>query len=251
MQPITLKSSGYIKEDYLNQKDICVPYPSKVFNDVCVNFRKNKKQESLPQQAYQTLSDGSRYLIGKIYKKLSSQNLYEVQFTYTGIPRMKFEMQILLYLIDEYKKFIQKKQSLSNYSTPDIPISTSVQYSQEHVPLGSKTESSAHTKSPGWLTKETWEQLQRLHHGEGGEAPDSDDEYNDLDNKNDMDGIEMENELIHIHPRFSFDCNKDMHPQPQPETHNLDQAETVEGIQWEFGSDVPPQQILMIMVLLT
>ena len=109
MQPITLKSSGYIKEDYLNQKDICVPYPSKVFNDVCVNFRKNKKQESLPQQAYQTLSDGSRYLIGKHYKKLSSQNLYEVQFTYTGIPRMKFEMQILLYLIDEYMKFIQKK----------------------------------------------------------------------------------------------------------------------------------------------
>ena len=62
MQEITLKSSGFSKEDVLLQKNICVRSISTVCNIVRENFMKSKKHD-LPQKAYSALCDGSMYII--------------------------------------------------------------------------------------------------------------------------------------------------------------------------------------------
>lgn len=99
MHDITLKSSGFQKEDYFLQKDICAPFASTVYYQISDNYGIRKKGD-LPDEAHKTLNDGKKYIIGKIYKK-SKQGFYEIHFAYTQLPVMRFGQSILLYLIEE------------------------------------------------------------------------------------------------------------------------------------------------------
>lgn len=46
MQPITLKSTGYSKEDYILHKDICVPIPSSVYDQINDKYYSQKRKTS-------------------------------------------------------------------------------------------------------------------------------------------------------------------------------------------------------------
>ena len=53
------------------------------FSKSSINYKKKKKQD-IPDNANATLHDVSKYLIGMVYKNMW-KNLYEVQFSFTGI----------------------------------------------------------------------------------------------------------------------------------------------------------------------
>ena len=56
----------------------------------------------------------------------------------------------------------------------------------------------------------------------------------------DFDETELGNELIHIHPRYRFECNKYMHPENVDNLDDLKQAESVDGVKWKFGIQKDP-----------
>lgn len=86
-------------------------------------------------------------------------------------------------------------------------------------------------KSPSWIEKNTWKRLEEIDSGEEGEAPGSDVE-------DQFDGtiydLDVENELIKIHPRFRFEYKNGMEQQPVSSYKLLEQSESVDGIMWNF-----------------
>ena len=103
-----------------------------------------------------------------------------------------------------------RKQSLLQYSTPDLPISTS-NVSGHVIGSNDETPPATHSKSPTWFTQTTWEEWERADIGEAGEGPGSDDECEGDGHGNmDIDEMEVDNELVHIHPRYWFQQHANM-----------------------------------------
>ena len=98
MKRITMKSLGYPKDRFINHKMFCVPYPSVAYEDVKENMNGN-----IPDDGLKILSDGSKYIISRVYRK-TSDKVYEVEFEYSGFPIMEFESDVILWLIVEYKR---------------------------------------------------------------------------------------------------------------------------------------------------
>ena len=78
--------------------------------------------------------------------------MYEVEFEYTGLPRMVFHDQLLLFLIEAYKKMFIQEQSLNKYSTPDLPITSTytpnlIQSNSLHSELNNDSKSPSGLKA--------------------------------------------------------------------------------------------------------
>ena len=58
--------------------------------------------------------------------------------------------------------------------------------------------------------------------------------------------MEIENELIHIHPTLRFDYHNDMEKETVLPQENLKQAESVDGVKWHYGADSSPPNIVPI-----
>ena len=79
---------------------------------------------------------------------------------------------------------------------------------------------------------------------ENGQAPVSDnEEYCDRTDGIDIDEMDIDNELIHIAPRYRFEITDNMEEVPVLTKKHLKQAEAVDGIMWNYDTPTEPPTI--------
>ena len=167
-----------------------------------------KTKESIPDEAFTLSDDGTNCLFGIISLKSSKKtNLYQVQFGYTGIPKMDFSSDVLLHLVDLYNEKMNSKK----ITTPTSTITSN----SKITPISTQSVTSNDRNMPSLLDE--------VASDEEGIAPDSDDEIEDLigDDVKDEENIQSTDLL-------------DMYE----DSKNLFQAESIDGIKWEFGHHV-------------
>ncbi len=145
---------------------------------------------------------------------------YEVQFGNTPIPNMVFGSDILFYLVDQYTDYKKIKDSNNSLCTPDIPIGTH--------------NNSNSSKSTGSARKGLSPELQSMGEGEHGTAPSSDEEF-------DIFIDEEYSESDFLPPYLSFPPDLRL---CDDHCSELKQAEAVEGVNWKFGDNQDPPDII-------
>ena len=230
MQNITLTTCDFTNSDYFSQKSICIPYGSKICQMVQDNYTvKMKSTVQIPEDAYDVILE-DKYLIGQIGQKVLKSQLYEVQFSYSSLPKMKFDYSILLQLVEDYRKYINRKKLKNKINldesimTPDKSIS-SPNASQNKPPQGVRK----FDDTPKWMKISTWKKLINVQDGEEGIPVPSDDDIShggdgdiDCDEEDDIiSGLIKEK----IYQNMYDDSNDD-----------LGHAEDVDGVKWDFSN---------------
>ena len=105
VRTITLESSGFKGFDYMLQKMICIPSHLNSYKDVLTNYK-----GVFPEEGLHILPDGRKFLIGKIHSRVKN-DVYDVQFQFSCLPLINFDRQVLLFLIDAYKKMCDDENS--------------------------------------------------------------------------------------------------------------------------------------------